>query len=137
MKSVAKRFILIDDDPVNNLFSLIVLKKSLKDIEFLAFKHAEGGLEYIEAEVCLKNRVEQTIILLDTNIPTMTGWEFLEKFEMFPNSIKNQFKIYILSCAIDLLDIERAKSNRLVAGFLEKPLRQILLTEMFDNATND
>ena len=137
MKSTEKRFILIDDDPVNNLFSLMVLKKSLKNIEFVTFKHPEKGLEYIETEFDFKNRVEQTILFLDINMPTMTGWEFLEKFETFPKSIKNQFKIYILSCTVDHLDIERAKSNRLVAGFLEKPLKKILLTEMFGKATND
>ncbi|WP_309641135.1 response regulator [Flavobacterium sp.] len=137
MKISAKRFILIDDDPINNIFSLMVLKKSLGDNEIMVFKHPEMGLDYIEAEFCFKNRVEETILFLDINMPTMTGWEFLEKFETFPNSVKNQFKIYMLSSTVDLLDIERAKSNRLVVGFLEKPLKKILLTEMFGKATND
>ena len=43
-----KRFLLVDDDPENNLLSRIALKKSLGEAEVMDFTFPESALEYIK-----------------------------------------------------------------------------------------
>ena len=132
MTNSAKRFLLVDDDPLTNLLSEMVLKKSLGEVEVKKFVVPETALEYIEAEFESKQLEEKTILFLDINMPTLTGWEFLDKYNAFKEPIKNQLNIYILSSSIDPADIQRAKLNPLVIDFIEKPLNNAILTKIFN-----
>ena len=131
MKPTAKRFMLIDDDMVSNLFCTMILKKTLGEIDLSVFTHPGLGLRYIETEFRFNPDDQKTILFLDINMPAMTGWEFLEKFQALTLPLKSQFSIYILSSSVDLLDIERSKSNPLVVDFIEKPLKKLTLSKMF------
>jgi len=131
MTMLAKRFLIVDDDPINNILSRKVLENSLGQVEVKEFVIPERALEYIESEFEGSQTKERTTLLLDINMPTLTGWEFLETFETFSDPIKNKFNIYILSSSIDPADIQRAKQNPLVIDFIEKPLNKVTLTKMF------
>ena len=130
MTAAQRRFLIVDDDPQNNILSKMALRKSLGEVQVTDFIIPERGLEYIQSEFSLATG-EKTILLLDLNMPTMSGWEFLEKFETLEDQIKNQFDIYILSSSIDPRDIEKAKENPLIINFIEKPLGKKMLLEMF------
>ncbi len=131
MTSRAKRFILVDDDPFSNLLAKVVLKKSLGEVEVRDFASPELALEYIESEFETKQSEGRTTLFLDINMPTLTGWEFIDKFETFTESIKNQFNINMLSSSVDPADIQRAKLNPLVIDFIEKPINKAFLIETF------
>ncbi len=133
MTNTIKRFIVIDDDPVNNFLSKFVLKKSLGEVELMVFLNPELALEYIETEFQNQPPIEKITIFLDLNMPVLSGWEFLDKFETFSETIKNQFDIYILSSSIDPADIERAKANPLVIAFTEKPINKEFIHQTFLN----
>ena len=63
------------------------------------------------------------IIFLDLNMPTVNGWEFLEKFEQL--SMEKSLEkclIYILTSSLDTADIAKADDNILVKGFIHKPI---------------
>lgn len=109
----------------------MVLKISLGKIEVTDFIVPEVGLEYIESEFVPSPDGEKTTLLLDINMPTMSGWEFLEKFDNFKEHLKKQFSIYILSSSVDPSDIRRAKQNPLVVDFIEKPLTKATVLRMF------
>jgi response regulator RpfG family c-di-GMP phosphodiesterase len=130
MKATIKQFLIVDDDPQNNSLSRLAIRKIMGNVQVTDFEIPETGLEYIEKEFQLTDPDEKTILLLDINMPTMTGWEFLEVFENFSDKIKEHFQIYILSSSVDPSDIERAKSNSLVADFIEKPLNKEALERM-------
>lgn len=127
----AKRFMIVDDDPLNNILSKMVLVKLFGDIVVNDFLIPEVALEYIETEYEHQLFEDKTTLFLDINMPTLTGWEFLEKFEAFSERIKDQFNIYILSSSIDSADIHRANLHPLVIDFIEKPLNKVTLTKMF------
>ena len=71
------------------------------------------------------------IVFLDINMPVLSGWDVLSKFTNFPDEIKNQFTIYILSSSVAVEDKEKADKCPLVAGFVEKPLTAELLQDLF------
>lgn len=130
MKTV-NRFLLVDDDPFNNTFSKIALKRYLGEVEVKDFVIPEEAIEYIKSEFVYKTIEEKSTLLLDIDIPCMSGWEFLEIFNTFPEPLQKQFNIYILSSSVDPSDIQRAKLSPLVIDFIEKPLNKAILARIF------
>ncbi len=131
MTKSAKRILIVDDDPHNNLLSKVVLRKSLGEVEIRDFVVPEEALEYIETEFTRNQVLEKITLFLDINMPTLTGWEFLDKFKAFTEPVKNQFNIYMLSSSVDPADVQRAKLNPLVIDFIEKPLNKSILAKIF------
>ena len=120
--SSVRKFILIDDDPLNNLLCKIELETTLGEVDIQTFLVPEKGLEYIQKEY--DKIMPPTILLLDINMPTLTGWEFMEAYEKFDEQIKKQLTIYILSSSVDQRDKDKAKANKYIKGFLIKSLEQ-------------
>lgn len=131
MATSRKRFLIVDDDPQNNILSKMALKRSLGDVEVITFHVPEPALEYIHSEFKDNDKDEKTTIFLDINMPTMTAWEFLKEFDTFKEALKKQFDIYILSSSVDPTDIQQAKTNSLVVDFIEKPLNKKTLVRLF------
>src|SRR5690606_27327183 len=111
MTKPVRRFILIDDDALTNLLSKKIILKNINNVEVKDFIDPELALEHIEAEFRPNKSEGETIIFLDINMPILTGWEFLDKFDRFSPSVKSQFIIYMLSSSVYPADVQRAKLN--------------------------
>jgi CheY-like chemotaxis protein len=131
MTNLSKLFILVDDDPLSNLLLKKVIEKNLDGAVAQDFITPELALKYIETQFVHTQLQEKITLFLDINMPTITGWEFLDEFERFEAHIKNQFQIYILSSSIDPADIQRAKLNPYVKDFVEKPINKDFLVRTF------
>ncbi|NDC40313.1 MAG: response regulator [Chitinophagia bacterium] len=116
------RFIVIDDDALNNKICRACIEKIFKDAPVATFTDPKLGFEHIEAEYSTNIHDDMGILFLDINMPTMTGWEFLELFDKLDDAIKDRISIYILSSSVDKRDMERAKANKYVVHYLIKPL---------------
>lgn len=121
MKSPSQ-FILIDDDPMNNLICKLTIEMTLGQTDVKAFVNPENGLEYIQTEFSNPANDISALLLLDINMPIMSGWEFLEMFDNLSYEVKDRVKICILSSSIDERDKERSYANKNVLDFLVKPL---------------
>ena len=119
--STIQSFILIDDDPFNNVICSMVIEQSIGKADIKSFEVAEEGLLHIGN---FNKDHEPAILFLDINMPGMTGWEFLERFEKFGDHIKEKISIYILSSSIDERDKDKATFSKYISGFISKPLRQ-------------
>src|SRR5262249_43823969 len=102
------RFIVIDDDLNNNLICRIAIKGIAGDAEVLTFNIPEKGFEFIVSSYSKTGVEMPTALFLDINMPTWTGWDFLENFEKLDENIQKQIKIYMLSSSIDPKDRERS-----------------------------
>lgn len=126
-----KRFLLVDDDPLNHMLSKMVLRRTFGIVQVDEFLKPVEALAFIETEF-EKNPSDKIITLfLDINMPVLSGWGFLDKFNDFKVEIKNQFHIYMLSSSIDPFDINRAKKNPLIVDYIEKPISKEILTKIF------
>src|SRR3990170_2365311 len=114
------QFILIDDDPMNNLICKLTVEMTLGESDIKAFVNPELGFEYVQSDFSKQD--SSALLLLDINMPIMSGWEFLELFDNLSYSIKDRVRICILSSSIDDRDKERSYANKNVADFLVKPL---------------
>jgi response regulator RpfG family c-di-GMP phosphodiesterase len=114
------RFVIVDDDPLNNALCQVIIKTTISEAEVKTFTIPEKVLEYIAVEYSRNGN--EAILLLDLNMPTMSAWEFLEEFEKFEEKIKSHLKIYILSSSVDPRDIARASADKNVFDYIVKPL---------------
>ncbi len=121
-----QRFMVVDDDATNNMISEFTIKRLDKEAEIRIFSVPEEALLFIKNEYDKNKETVPTILFLDVNMPTMTGWEFLDVFTQFEESLKDQFTIYILSSSIEDFTKE-AKIYTCIQGFLSKPLKIINL----------
>ena len=114
-------FILIDDDLLNNMVFKMTIRNANKDIEVVSHNFPENGLAYI-LDTFLNDNAPNGILLLDINMPILSGWEVLDKLNFHSEKIKNNLSIYMLSSSIDHNDKANANNHPLVSGFIEKPL---------------
>ena len=121
---------IIDDDPLNNVLCKMVIRRMHPDAQIKLFNRPNLALESIQQEYGKEDSDLPTIMFLDINMPYMNGWDFLEEFTKFEDSIKEQFSIYIFTSSIDDNERSRAKSNPLVVDFLSKPLNNEILTRV-------
>lgn len=124
------RFIIIDNDPVNNLLCSLTITDVQDAAEIQTFNFPVKGFEYLAEEYI--NTTNPTVLLLDINMPTWSGWDFLDNFEKLDDKIKKQIKIYILSSSIDVNDKHRASENTNVVAYIEKPLSEKTVLSMLD-----
>lgn len=70
------------------------------------------------------------IILLDLVMPTMNGWEFLDRFEVLQVDSKPT-DVYILSAFTNSKDRDIAKGHPSVKGHFDKPISKEALDGIF------
>jgi CheY-like chemotaxis protein len=134
MNSKPLRYIVIDDDPHNNLSCTIAIKAAISTASVHCFTVPEEGLDYIETEYARTRQAIPTVLFLDINMPSMTGWEVLERFKDFAVPIKEQITIYILSSSVSPIDQELAHANPFVADYIIKPLTKSKVFQIIEKS---
>ncbi|MEO6675139.1 MAG: response regulator [Ginsengibacter sp.] len=120
--NAVRNYILVDDDPNNNIISNIMLEMVLGKVNVTTFEVPEAALSYIQND--FSKILIPSILFLDINMPTLSGWEFLDEYKNFDEIIRNQISVYMLSSSVDQRDKERADANSIIKGFFTKPLEK-------------
>lgn len=109
-----KKIIVIDDDPIINFICKKFIKHLAPELEVIGFTNPIEAFNYLKKY----NKKENFPILLDLNMPEMSGWEFIDKC----NKSNLSYEFFILSSSIDPNDRDLANKNTLVKEFISKPL---------------
>lgn len=130
------RVILIDDNDIDLLLHerLISLQQLSRTV--LSFSNANKALEFLSSNISLPH-IPPTVILLDIQMPEMDGFEFLRSFDTYPEKIKSQCSIIMVSSSLDFGDISRTNANPLVVRLLKKPLQSKELKEVIEGIFKD
>jgi len=115
------KIILIDDDEPTNFLNEIIIRDMNVSHTILSFESAKLALHYF-----LNNSGEEEaadLILLDSNMPAMNGWEFLNKYSDLPAEKKAKV-IVTLTTSFNPDDELRSKNSPDVNEFLKKPLTE-------------
>jgi CheY-like chemotaxis protein len=113
---------MIDDEEVGH-FIFQKIARDIPGLETAVFQNARTVIELIK-----QNKFETDLILLDINMPFMSGWDFLEAFEPFGL----QKPVFIISSSNDRGDIEKSKRYKSVKGFYSKPISHKHLQTIVD-----
>jgi len=121
MKTIP-HFILIDDEPIINVISTMIIEDVFEGADIRPFTNPEKGFEYLSSFEGHSAALSETILFLDINMPRMTGWQFMLQYIQLKERVKNKIKVFFLSSSIDRRDKIRALNTPNVIDYLEKPL---------------
>ncbi|MBW4889069.1 response regulator [Mucilaginibacter sp. HMF5004] len=113
--------LVIDDDPIFQYIAEKIFKKTNLFIETGCFLDARSALDFLDKN---KENVEllPDIILLDLYMPSLSGWEFLNRYDEMCDTLKKKIPVYILTSSVDPKEIARSKSHPSVKAFTSKPM---------------
>jgi len=121
-------YILIDDDRTHNTITRLMIANTINGCEIIDFSEPAHCLNFLtnDFEFC---KQESAVLLLNLNMPSMSGWDFLDRFGALEGRIRDRTRLYILTSSIDQEDRLRSERIENVKGFLSKPLSgTIILT---------
>lgn len=120
---------LIDDDFIHQFGMKRMIQRYQPTAKVIEFSNGLDAINFFKAALGGDDLPE--LIFLDINMPVMNGWEFMDEFVKIRPGLSKKIDIYILSSSTDSHDIQKAKSNPAITGYIVKPLTPQLLQRMF------
>ena len=122
-----KKILLVDDDPV---FQAVARKmiENCQLVEYIisSFRNGKEALDQLKG---VTSSPDDSLVLLDLNMPVMNGWEFLEELKKYP--LLQSLKVVIVSSSPNAEDIKLSRSNEQVLDYVLKPMSMKYLSELF------
>jgi len=131
--------LVVDDNESDRLLAKFAIEDSGLTQKIFFSNDGKEALDFIEDYENKKAELEEEyppiLILLDINMPSMTGFEFLEQYNRFDNDKRyNSIVILMLTSSHSEEDKEKAKQFDSVKGFLTKPVDEDNLREALEKA---
>ena len=94
----------------------------MADLHIHSVRSARAGLDFLLSKDESANIPQPGIIFLDLNMPGMSGWDFVTKYNNLSQEIHDRSIVVLLSTSINPDDRERAAEIPAVREFVNKPL---------------
>lgn len=124
-----KTIAVVDDDEIYR----IIVRKMISISGLFEADHLFNDPQ-IALDSFRQKGINPDIILLDVNMPSLDGWEFLDNLKMNCPNVYHGCDIYIVTSSIYSKDQEKARSYKEVKGFISKPITQDILTKIASTA---
>ncbi|WP_256006023.1 MULTISPECIES: response regulator [Pedobacter] len=124
-----KKVLIVDDAQIDRYLAQKVMKKYDFASDVISVESAMDALSYIDAYKNDPGALPE-LIFLDINMPEMNGFDFLDAYKEFPDSIKRKCIIVMLSSSLHPEDKQRALDSPYVYRFLSKPINPDKLQEL-------
>lgn len=111
-----RRILLVDDNEADNVFHEIMLRRAGYTGSMAVCESGQAALDYLRG--CGDRFPE--LILVDINMPGMDGFTFVERSAALLQSSRTSLIMLTSSNAHN--DIERARTQPLITGYIVKPL---------------
>lgn len=118
------KIIIIDDDPVSSKIAEISIRRNQPNIEVMVYNNPLEALEniiHLHRSAASSSLLSHTLLLIDLNMPEMTGWEFIESLNECIPEMEAKVKGIILSSSVDPADIEKSKEYPRIVQYFTKP----------------
>ena len=99
------------------LHEIIIANLISKETSIKPYNNATDAICYVQSTI---DENKKTLILLDLNMPEVSGWDFLDKLN--ENQLNENIAVIIITSSINTNDKIRAKQYSQVVQFMEKPL---------------
>jgi len=121
-----QRVIIIDDSPFERYLAERMISVAHFAGEVTCFSTALDALTYLES---LEEDQLPEVIFVDLQMTVMTGFDFLDKYLQFPETVRKRSKVVMLSSTLVDEDFRRMQRYPVISKFLAKPLKE----ELFRN----
>ena len=122
--------LLIDDDPITTFLTERLLQHEGLSDTAATFQSPTKALAFLLRQI--PAGLVPQVILLDLNMPTISGWDFLDILKRHEVQLQGQCIVYLLTSCLVPSDEVRAKTYPLVAGLLLKPLDKDKIQQIRD-----
>lgn len=114
----------VDDDPI----AVTIIRHLVAGNEYFQlsgeFSSAEKMIEQLESD----EQSAPALIILDLNMPMMSGWDVLEHLEEIRRD--NPIPVAVFTSSIDERDEQRSAQHSNVIGHFVKPMTRALLADI-------
>lgn len=124
--------IIIDDDPISILVCETLLKKTNFAEKVISFKSGEEALAYFREHYNDGGPIPD-YIFLDVIMPVMSGWDFLNAYQLLDTLPERKPHILMLSAAFDPAEKKRAAEAEMVIDFIAKPITKDFLLNLIES----
>lgn len=125
-----KTVLLVDDDDTTNFLNKFFLKQLDSNLEV---NITLNGKEAIDFLLLNADDITPCLLILDTNMPVMNGWEFLDAFETkIDEKIKKKIVIVMLTAVNTDVVVEKALNNPYVSDTAQKPLSDLIFRTLIN-----
>lgn len=123
--------LLIDDDPIATFLTERLLQHEGLSDTAASFQSPTEALAFLLKQI--PAGLVPQVILLDLNMPLVSGWDFLDILRRHEVQLQDQCIVYLLTSSMAPADEVRAKTYPLVAGLLHKPLDKRQIQQIRDH----
>jgi CheY-like chemotaxis protein len=124
-----RKILLVEDNDLDVFMVQRLMRRLNLDYPIIHAKNGEEALEILRPENGDPTLVPPFIMILDINMPRMSGFELLD--ELVDDPMFSQIPIYIVSTSNRQKDKDKAMTYR-IRGYIVKPVTQTVLLEMLD-----
>jgi len=118
-----KSILLIDDDETTNFLNKLFVKQLDSNLEVNVVLNGKEAIDFL---VLNGKDISPCLVILDTNMPVMNGWEFLEHYEeKFDTNFKKKNTIVMLTAVDTEKVVAKAMADPNVADTAQKPLSDL------------
>ena len=123
--------LLIDDDPISTSLTEQLLRHEGLSDTAASFHSPTEALAFLLKQI--PDGLVPQVILLDLNMPQISGWDFLDLLKRHQVQLQDQCIVYLLTSSMAPSDEMRARKYPLVAGLLHKPLDKVKIQQIRDH----
>jgi CheY-like chemotaxis protein len=113
-----KVLVVDDDDIIVLLHNILVAEQGISPSP-IGFNNGKAVFDYLEAQ---HDEDDFYLVLLDINMPVMSGWELLDRIQFA--SYAHRVYVIIATSSVDYEDQERARHYPQIIEYFEKPLEE-------------
>ncbi len=117
--------LLVDDDEITNYLNKLTLAHVASNVEV-----AETAMDALRKLECPENKNCEIpdLILLDLNMPGLTGWDFINEYKKL--NLNSNPVIIVLTTSTNPDEAKRASTISEIAGLRSKPLTFEMINEI-------
>ena len=129
MSSVLPNFILVDDSRLDCFISEKIIKNTGQSNSIRSFIEAKEALTFVKNT---PPRPDQgtTIILLDIQMPVMSGFDFADAFEKLSDEHKRSYMLFMISSSTNETERMRISNYPSIRSLYKKPLNKEVIQEI-------
>lgn len=121
---------IIDDDEVNNLICTHIIREFNQTIEVVSLTRGAEAILFLQNSITENNTTLPDVILLDINMPVMSGWDFIEECRKLDINLQKKMQLFMLTSSQFYQDQEIATRYSEVTGLFTKPLSLNILDKI-------